>query len=55
MAKAAKTGRRIKYPGIVGHARQLGVTHPHLWQVLTGKRTSRRLTARYHELLRAAR
>ncbi|MEI6211502.1 MAG: hypothetical protein WCR06_07730 [bacterium] len=43
----------VQYPGIVGHARQLGVSHPHLWMVLTGKRASRRLMARYRDLVRA--
>jgi hypothetical protein len=46
----AKAGR-TRYPGITRHARMLGVTYPHLWQVLTGRRASRRLIARYRALL----
>ncbi len=45
---------RIRYYGIVRHARQLGVSQPHLWMVLTGKRPSRSLMARYRELVRQA-
>lgn len=50
----ARTGR-VKYPGIVRHARHLGVSYPHLWQVLTGRRQSRRLMQGYVDLMRRER
>ena len=49
------TGRRVKYPGITRHARKLGVTYPHLWQVLTGRRQSKRLMSGYVRLIREER
>jgi hypothetical protein len=39
--------RRVHYHGIVADARRLGVSYPHLWQVLTGRRESVRLVTRY--------
>ena len=42
--------RAVTYPGIVGHAAELGVGRVHLWMVLTGRRVSRSLTARYNAL-----
>jgi hypothetical protein len=48
-----RRGRRRgpnRFPGAVGHARILGVSYPHLWQVLSGRRTSRRLVERYRDL-----
>jgi len=51
-----KKVRKVKvvvYPGITGHAEALGCTRPHLWKVLTGRRVSRSLTARYHALVAA--
>jgi len=36
-----------KYPGIVRTAEELGVTRVHLWLVLTGRRESQPLLARY--------
>lgn len=43
---------RVKYPRIGEHARILGVSRPHLWQVLTGRRHSRSLLQRYRTLTR---
>jgi hypothetical protein len=43
-----------KYRGIVRDATNLGVTRVHLWLVLTGRRESRPLLARYEELKKAA-
>ena len=40
----------IIFPGIGNHADQLGVNRIHLWKVLTGRRESRSLMARYDEL-----
>jgi len=40
-----RTGTR--FPGIVEHARQLGVTRVHLYMVLSGARVSRSLMRRY--------
>lgn len=45
--------RVIRYPGIKRHARELGVTHPHLWRVLVGERRSPRLEAAYRALVAA--
>jgi hypothetical protein len=42
--------RRVTFRGISRSARALGVTREHLWQVLTARRKSRRLLARYIEL-----
>ena len=42
--------RRVRFPGICTHADLLGVTREHLWQVLSGRRESRRLMKRYLEL-----
>lgn len=49
-SKKSYTNRGPNIPGIVGDAQTLGVSHPHLQQVLTGKRKSESLTRRYAEL-----
>lgn len=46
---------RTQFPGITEHARKLGCSRPHLWQVLTGRRQSARLRKRYEQLMRAER
>jgi len=38
-----KDTKRKRYFGITKEARRLGVTVPHLWQVLTGRRVSGRI------------
>lgn len=40
----------VRFPGITEDAKNLGVTRPHLWMVLTGARVSAKLTRRYREL-----
>ena len=42
--------RPIKYLGLSADAFALGVSRQHLWLVLEGKRTGKRLTARYRAL-----
>jgi len=42
--------RIIKHPGLVADARALGVSYPHLWMVLEGRRESKSLMARYKAL-----
>jgi hypothetical protein len=42
--------RTVRFPNISRHAAELGVTREHLWRVLTGRRESRSLTARYSDL-----
>ena len=37
----------MRFPGISQAARTLGVSRTHLWYVLTGRRQSRSLLARY--------
>ena len=49
MKKIRKHGPRIK--GICGAARELGVTHQHLWAVLRGRRASKSLMRRYRDLV----
>jgi len=49
MKKIRKRGPRIK--GICGAARELGVTHQHLWAVLRGRRASKTLMRRYRDLV----
>lgn len=44
-----------RFPGIKRHAETLGVSRPHLFLVLTGKRTSESLSRRYAELIRSER
>jgi len=46
--KPARRAKRIV--GICADAERLGVTYDHLSRVLHGRRTSKRLTARYHAL-----
>ncbi|MGI5868660.1 MAG: hypothetical protein ACOX9C_04340 [Kiritimatiellia bacterium] len=50
--KKVKPARRrvVNFPGIGKHAEQLGVSRPHLWMVLTGRRESRSLMERYEQL-----
>lgn len=48
-----KTARRIRFPGIVRHARELGCSRIHLYFLLRGDRVSPRLIKRYHSLLAA--
>ena len=43
--QAAAKKRRVRFPGIVGHARSLGVSRIHLYFVLTGARRSPRVEA----------
>lgn len=38
---------KARFPGISIAATELGVTRSHLWQVLSGKRDSKPLTARW--------
>jgi 16S rRNA U1498 N3-methylase RsmE len=52
--KSSKKRGPTRYPGIVRHASQLGVSRIHLWYVLTGQRDSKPLLRRYHELKEAA-
>ncbi len=49
MKKIRKRGPRIK--GICGAAKELGVTHQHLWAVLRGRRASKTLMRRYRDLV----
>jgi hypothetical protein len=42
--------KRTNFPGIVAAARKLGVHRNHLWLVLSGRRESRSLVARYKAL-----
>jgi hypothetical protein len=42
-----------RFPGIKRHAEALGISRPHLFMVLTGKRESARLITRYRELISA--
>lgn len=51
--KVIKRGPRIK--GICADAEALGVTHQHLWAVLSGRRESASLRRRYQALQRAER
>ena len=39
--------KKIRYRGIVAAARDLKVTRQHLWEVLSGRRQSKRLLNRY--------
>jgi hypothetical protein len=45
-----KTRRVVRFPGLVTDAEHLGVHRNHLYLVLTGKRVSHTLTARYHQM-----
>lgn len=45
--------RRIRFHRIVADAQTLGVSRVHLWQVLTGRRQSKTLLARYRALKRS--
>ena len=49
--KAKKlTKGRVRFPGICADAQKLGVHRVHLYEVLSGKRTSHRLIASYEML-----
>jgi hypothetical protein len=50
--KANRNRRRVKYVGIVSDAAALAVSREHLWQVLSGRRESKSLLARYSTLKR---
>lgn len=52
--KAKPRTGKAKFPGITADAKALGVTRPHLFLVLTGKRQSVRLLAAYKQLQKAA-
>jgi hypothetical protein len=52
--KTKPNSGRVEYVGIVADAAKLGVSRPHLWQVLKGKRRSHSLLRRYHALKRKA-
>ena len=43
--------KMVEFPGISVYAEELGVRREHLWMVLTGRRVSRSLTARYNALV----
>ena len=45
-----KKKKVIRFRGIVAAARELRVSREHLYRVLTGERTSKRLLSRYHAL-----
>lgn len=42
--------RKVKFPGICADAQILGCHRVHLYEVLTGKRTSHSLKQRYHAM-----
>lgn len=46
----APPGQRVRFKGIGRDANQLGVTREHLWRVLTARRESKSLLARYKVL-----
>lgn len=48
-------GKTVRFPGIVEAAAVLGVGREHLWRVLSKKRVSKKLTARYHALKKGSR
>ena len=43
---------KARYPGITHAATELGVTRTHLWAVLSGRRESKPLLARWHAWLK---
>ncbi|MCA1659016.1 MAG: hypothetical protein LC642_00520 [Verrucomicrobiaceae bacterium] len=46
--------RRVRFPGIVEHARKLGITRIHLYYLLTGARPwQKAMLAEYRALKRA--
>jgi len=49
-ARQDKPLRSVRFPGLLTAAQALGVHRNHLYLVLTGKRTSHRLLARYRAL-----
>ncbi len=51
--KARRKVKRTRYPNICEQAKALGVHRVHLYMVLSGRRESRRLMARYHDLTRS--
>lgn len=46
-ARAKTSGRRVRFPGLMTAARELGVERSHLYRVLSGQRESRRLMRQY--------
>ena len=52
MNKVRKRSPRIK--GICKAAKELGVTHQHLWAVLRGKRQSKALMRKYRAMKKRA-
>ena len=50
-ARETAAAKRVRFPGIVRHARELGCRREHLWMVLMKKRVSKSLTTRYYELV----
>ena len=51
-SKEKPKSRRVQFVGIVADSAALGVTRVHLWLVLTGRRESQPLLARYAALKR---
>jgi len=49
--KCSPIRKGTRFPFIQQHADELGVSRPHLWQVLTGKRSSPELLSSYTRLL----
>lgn len=47
--------RKVKFPGIVADAQALGCHRVHLFEVLTGRRTSHILKERYYEMKKGGR
>ncbi|WP_414664872.1 hypothetical protein [Horticoccus sp. 23ND18S-11] len=55
LAASNVSGRgETQFPGILADAKALDVSRVHLWLVLTGRRKSARLAARYEQLKRDA-
>ena len=44
---------RVRFRGICAAAKQLDCSRVHLWQVLTGRRQSKSLWVRYHQLTKS--
>ncbi|MFZ4397647.1 MAG: hypothetical protein ACOYOU_18710 [Kiritimatiellia bacterium] len=53
-AKKKTWSRKSQHPGITRAAKDMGVSHSHLWRVLSGERQSRVLTQRYLAWRRSA-
>lgn len=50
-SKSEKPRRAVRFKGICAQAEELGVDRIHLWKVITGRRESRSLLARYQSLV----